>query len=261
MTATNPSQPPTNKSNQQSSRATGPLLHKIIITAIVAIVFATTLYFSKSWLSLEGLAAHETKLQSLLDANLALVLSIAFLIYVAVTALSIPGATALSLIYAWFFKFWTALALISFASTAGATCAFLISRYLLRDWVQHKFGQRFEQINRSFDDEGAFYLFTMRLIPVFPFFLVNLLMGLTSIKTTTFWWISQIGMLAGTIVYVYAGATIPDLNTLQNKGIAAAFSSTQLTNFTIAAVLLGIFPIVAKRIFVPLVQKMKSKPS
>jgi len=172
----------------------------------------------------------------------------------------IPGATMLSLTYAWFFKFWTALALISFASTTGATCAFLISRYLLRDWVQSKFAQRLEQINRSFDEEGAFYLFTMRLIPVFPFFLVNMVMGLTSVKTTTFWWVSQVGMLAGTVVIVYAGATIPDLSTLQTEGVKAVFTPAQLTKFTIAAMLLGIFPIIAKRIIVPLVQKMRPTP-
>ena len=207
------------------------------------------LYFSRNWLSLEVFAQQETKLRALLQSDPVLVLGGAFLIYVLVAGLSIPGgATGLSLVYAWFFKFWLALVLISFASTAGATAAFLIARYLLRDSVQNRFGRRLKIFNQSFENEGAFYLFTLRLIPAIPFFVTNLLMGLTKIKVTTFWWVSQIGMLAGTCVYVYAGSSIPNLNTLQAEGVSAVFTASQVTQFTIAFALLGCFPILVKKI-------------
>lgn len=213
------------------------------------IVFGIALYMSRGWLSLEVFSQQETKLQSLLRSNPILVFSGAFLIYVVVAALSIPGgATMLSLVYAWFFKFWAALVLISFASTAGATAAFLVARYFLRDAVQNRFGKRLAKINQSLETEGAFYLFTLRLIPAVPYFVTNLLMGLTTIKVTTFWWVSQIGMLAGTAVYIYAGASIPDLNTLQTDGISAVFSPAQILKFSIAFTLLGCFPIAAKKL-------------
>ena len=221
---------------------------KRIALAAWAIVFGIMLYLSRGWLSLEFFVQQETKLQSLLQAYPVLVFAGAFVIYVLVAGLSIPGgATVLSLIYAWLFKFWAALVLISFASTVGATAAFLISRYFLRDAVQIRFGKRLTKINESFDREGAFYLFTLRLIPAVPFFATNLLMGLTTIKVTTYWWVSQIGMLAGTAVYVYAGASIPDLPTLHAEGISAVFSPSQILKFTIAFTLLGCFPIAAKK--------------
>ena len=125
----------------------------------------------------------------------------------------------------------------------------MIARYFLRDSVQNRFGDRLSKIIQAFEAEGAFYLFTLRLIPAVPFFATNLLMGLTKIKASTFWWVSQIGMLAGTAVYVYAGSSIPDLNTLQTEGVSAVFSTSQITQFTIAFALLGCFPILVKKIF------------
>ena len=224
--------------------------HKMLAFAAFAIVFCVLLYFSRNWLSLEVFAQQESRLQALLQSNPVLVFGAAFLLYVVVAGLSLPGgAPILSLVYAWFFKFWAALVLVSFASTAGATLAFLIARYFLRDSVQNRFGDRLSKINQAFEAEGAFYLFTLRLIPAVPFFATNLLMGLTKIKASTFWWVSQIGMLAGTAVYVYAGSSIPDLNTLQTEGVSAVFSASQITQFTIAFALLGCFPIVVKKIF------------
>lgn len=244
----NPSKPSNPWAPATSESSKGTLASKLPALLAVVLAFAVTLYFSRSWLSLDVLATQETKLQSLLQTHPIVVLTAAFGIYVVVTALSIPGATFLSLAYAWFFKFWTGLVLVSLASTTGATLAFLISRHLLRDWVQSRFGDRLEQIDTSFEREGAYYLFTMRLIPAFPFFLINLLMGLTKINAITFWWVSQLGMLAGTVVYVYAGASIPDLNTLQTKGVSAVFSPWQLSQITIAFVLLGLFPIIVKKL-------------
>ena len=222
---------------------------KLLAFAGFAIMFVVMLYFSRNWLSLEVFSQQEAKLRALLRSNPVLVLGAAFSIYVLVAGLSIPGgATGLSLVYAWFFKFWLALVLISFASTAGATAAFLIARYLLRDSVQNRFGNRLKTFNQSFENEGAFYLFTLRLIPAVPFFVTNLLMGLTKINVTTFWWVSQVGMLAGTCVYVYAGSSIPDLNTLQAEGVSAVFTASQITQFTIAFALLGCFPILVKKV-------------
>ena len=229
--------------------------------AALVIVFAIVLYLSRSWLSLEVFAQQETKLKSLMQSDPVLVFGGAFLIYFLVAALSIPGAsTVLTLAYAWFFKFWAALVLISFASTAGATAAFLISRYLLRESVQSRFGERLAKFNQSLEHEGALYLFTLRLVPAVPFFATNLMMGLTTMKTTTFWWVSQIGMLAGTAVYVYAGHSLPDLNTLQSEGASAVFSTSQIVKLTIVFTLLGCFPIAAKKIIQRIAKRKKSGP-
>ena len=237
---TDSSTPPQNESSKR----------KVLAFAAFAVVFGVFFYFSRNWLSLEMFAQQESRLQALLQSNPVFVFGAAFLLYVVVAGLSLPGgATVLSLIYAWFFKFWAALVIVSFASTAGATIAFLIARYFLRDAVQNHFGDRLSKINQAFEAEGAFYLFTLRLIPAVPFFATNLLMGLTKIKATTFWWVSQIGMLAGTAVYIYAGSSIPDLNTLQTEGVSAVFSASQITQFTIAFALLGCFPILVKKIF------------
>lgn len=230
---------------------------KLLFVAFLAIAFLTFAYFAQNYLNLDFLAAKELELKQYYSAQPAIVFAAAFVIYVLMAGLSIPGATILSLVYAWFFGFWPALILISFASTAGATLAFLSSRYLLREWIQKKFGERLKVINEAFDREGNFYLFLMRLIPAFPFFVVNLVMGLTRIKATTFWWVSQLGMLAGTAVYVYAGSRIPDLQTLKAEGIKAVFTPNQLTQIIIALALLGLFPIVAKKI-VGAIQSKKS---
>lgn len=153
-------------------------------------------------------------------------------IYVAATALSLPLGTVLTLAGGAIFGFWPALLIVSFASAIGATLAFLASRFLLRDWVQARFGDRLRTVNDGFAREGGLYLFALRLTPVFPFWLVNLALGLTPMRTWTFYWVSQLGMLAGTAVYVYAG--------------------TQLSEFRlspglfVALVLLGIFPLIAK---------------
>lgn len=234
--------------NPNQSTSNPPTNRKLWFVAILVIAFAVLAWLSKSYFNLETLAAQEVRLNELYAAKPVLFLGAAFLLYVLMTGLSIPGATVLSLTYAWFFGFTTGLILISFASTAGATLAFLSSRYLLRDWIQNRYGEKFKVINQAFDREGNFYLFLMRLIPAFPFFVVNLVMGLTRIKATTFWWLSQLGMLAGTIVFVYAGSSIPKLETLQAEGINAVFTKQQMAQIFIALAMLGLFPIVAKKI-------------
>ena len=124
--------------------------------------------------------------------------------------------------------------------------AFLLSRFLFRDTIQSKFGDRLASFNQSLEKEGPFYLFTLRLIPAVPFFVINAVMGLTPIKTRTFWWVSQLGMLAGTFVYVYAGSSVPNLQTLADKGINAVFTPQQMTQIIGAFVLLGVFPLIVR---------------
>ena len=175
-----------------------------------------------------------------------LVFAIAFLIYVTVTGMSLPGAAGLTLVYGWYFGFVESLVLVSFASTLGATIAFLFSRYLFRDAIMNRFGDRLAKFNESLEREGSFYLFTLRLIPAIPFFIVNAVMGLTPLKPWTFWWVSQIGMLGGTAVFCYAGSSVPNLATLAEKGVNAAFSSTQMAQIIGAFVLMGAFPLVAR---------------
>jgi pyruvate/2-oxoglutarate dehydrogenase complex dihydrolipoamide dehydrogenase (E3) component/uncharacterized membrane protein YdjX (TVP38/TMEM64 family) len=162
-----------------------------------------------------------------------------FSVYVAVAALSLPGAAILTLVAGAIFGFWRGLVIVSFASSIGATLAFLSSRFLLHDWVQSKFGERLKPINEGVTKDGPFYLFALRLVPLFPFFVVNLVMGLTPIKTFPFYWVSQIGMLAGTAVFVNAGTQLAQITSL--KGI---LSPAILGSFA----LLGIFPIVAKKV-------------
>jgi len=162
-----------------------------------------------------------------------------FAVYVAVTGLSLPGAALMSLVGgAIFGLFWGTL-IVSFASSAGATLAFLASRLVLRDWVQKRFGQSLRRVNRGIEREGAFYLFTLRLIPAVPFFVINLAMGLTPMRAATFYWVSQVGMLPGTIVYLNAGTQLAAIESpagILSPGLIGAF------------VLLGLFPLAAKRI-------------
>jgi pyruvate/2-oxoglutarate dehydrogenase complex dihydrolipoamide dehydrogenase (E3) component/uncharacterized membrane protein YdjX (TVP38/TMEM64 family) len=165
--------------------------------------------------------------------------SVYFLIYVATTALSLPGAALLTLAGGAVFGLLWGTLIVSFASTIGATLAFLISRFLLRDWVAQRFGQRLAAIDEGVRREGALYLFTLRLVPVFPFFLINLLLGLTGMKARTFYWVSQLGMLAGTLVYVNAGTQLGKLESL--SGI---LSPSLIGSF----VLLGIFPLIARKV-------------
>ena len=143
-----------------------------------------------------------------------LTIALYFVIYVVVTALSLPGAAIMTLVGGGIFGLLIGTLVVSFASTIGATLAFLVSRFLLRDYVQRKFGERLRAINRGIEKEGAFYLFTLRLIPIFPFFVINLVMGLTPLKTWQFFFVSQIGMLAGTIVYVNAGSQLASIDSI-----------------------------------------------
>lgn len=191
------------------------------------------------FLTLETAKQQQEQLSSLIQDNPLLSSVSYFVIYVIVTALSLPGAAIMTLLGGALFGFGWGLLLVSFASSVGATLAFLFSRFLLRDWVQSKFGDRLSAINEGVEKQGKFYLFTLRLIPVFPFFVVNLLMGLTPIKARDFYWVSQLGMLAGTAVYVNAGTQLAEIDSL-----AGIISPPILLSF----VLLGLFPLIAKKL-------------
>ncbi len=217
----------------------------VVFVVVAAIVVIAYTQFG-DLLSLKNLAKQEAGLREFQADHPIMVDGIAFLVYVVVTGLSLPGAAVLTLVYGWYFGLLRGFVLVSFASTAGATLAFLLSRFLFRDSIQARFGERLESFNQSLERDGPFFLFTMRLIPAVPFFVINAVMGLTPIRTTTFWWVSQLGMLAGTAVFVYAGSSVPDLQTLADKGIGAVFSPSQLTQIVIAFVLLGVFPLIVR---------------
>ncbi len=217
---------------------------KRIAVALAVVAIAAVAYSQYGrHLSLENLVRHETALRAYQEQSPILALSIAFLIYVAVTGLSLPGATVLSLLFAWYFGFARAMILVSFASTTGASIAFLMSRFVFRDVVQRAFGDRLASFNAALEKEGATYLFTLRLIPLAPFFVINAVMGLTPIKLQTFWWVSQLGMLPGTAAYIWAGSSVPDLKTLAERG-AEGILSWQLA---LALVVLGLTPWVLRK--------------
>ncbi len=207
-----------------------------LIAALIVVFFAFDL---DQQLTLSGLKNSLDAFTELRDRNPVLIGGIFFLVYVIVTAASLPGAAIMTLAAGALFGLLWGTLLVSFASSLGATLAFLVSRYLLRDTVEARFNERLKTINAGIAREGAFYLFTLRLIPVFPFFLINLVMGLTGMKVLTFYVVSQIGMLAGTIVYVNAGTQLAQLDSL--SGI---LSPALILSFA----LLGIFPLLAKRL-------------
>jgi dihydrolipoamide dehydrogenase len=165
--------------------------------------------------------------------------AIYFSVYVIATALSIPGAALLTIIGGMVFGLWIGVVLVSFASSVGATLAFLVSRFLLRDWVQGKFSGHLGTINEGVEKQGGFYLFSLRLIPLFPFWMINLVMGLTPIRASTFYWVSQLGMLAGTLVYVNAGASLSHIEEFSAAGI---LTPAVISSF----VLLAIFPFIVR---------------
>ncbi len=234
---------------------------KMLVLAVVLVtVVVAYMQFGDS-LTLESLAARESQLRQFQADHPILVYGIAFVIYVGVTGLSLPGAAALTLLYGWYFGLLQGVIVVSFASTTGATLAFLLSRYLFGQAVQNRFGEKLSGFNEALRREGPFFLFTLRLIPAVPFFVINLVMGLTPIRVRTFWWVSQLGMLAGTTVYVYAGSTVPSLQVLAEHGVQAVITPTQLTQLVVAFTMLGVFPLIIRLIVKKLRSKMDAPPT
>ena len=211
---------------------------RIIVAVFIFLGISSYFYFGLSkFFDLNFVKTQLESIQSFNSKNFELSLLLYFVIYSLTVALSIPGAAILTLIGgAVYGVFWGTL-VASFASSIGATLAFFVSRILLRDWVLGRFGKYFEAINRGIEREGVFYLFALRMVPLFPFFAVNLLMGLTTIRATSFYIVSQIGMLLGTVVYVNAGSQLATINNL--SGIVSP-------NVVLSLACVGLSPLVAK---------------
>jgi pyruvate/2-oxoglutarate dehydrogenase complex dihydrolipoamide dehydrogenase (E3) component/uncharacterized membrane protein YdjX (TVP38/TMEM64 family) len=205
-----------------------------LLAAIAALVVAFFAFDLRQYVSLEYLQSQRAALEAQRAAHPVATAAAFFLAYVAVTGLSLPGAAILTLAGGAIFGLLWGTVIVSFASSIGATAAFLASRFVLRDWVQARFGDKLKALNEGVRREGAFYLFALRLVPAFPFFVINLAMGLTPIRTATFYWVSQLGMLAGTVAYVYAGTQLGEFRL--SAGLVAAF------------VILGVFPLAARRV-------------
>ena len=218
-------------------KKTAPKLLLITVIVILAVLFfALDL---GQYFTLENLKGHQEDLNAYYLEHKLIMISTYFLAYVAVAALSLPGAAVMTLAGGALFGLGVGFVLVSFASTIGATLAFLVARFLLRDTVENKFGDKLTAINEGIRKDGAFYLFTLRLVPIFPFFIINLLMGLTSLRASVFYLISQVGMLPGTLVFVNAGTQLARIDSLQ--GI---LSPSLILSFA----LLGVFPLIAKKL-------------
>ncbi len=189
----------------------------VIVLVIIGLIAAFKIFGLGDYLSLAYIKESQQNFQELYANNRVAVIAGYMLIYVIVTAMSLPGAAVMTLAGGAVFGFITGLVAVSFASTIGATMACFVSRFILRDWVQGKIGDKLKTVNDGVEKEGAFYLFTLRLIPVFPFWLINLGMGLTKMPLKTFYWVSQIGMLAGTAVYVNAGKELGKIDSLSGS--------------------------------------------
>ncbi len=216
-------------------------MKKSKLILLLSIICITSLFYwfdLHQYLSLEYLQSVKSNLDILISDKPVLSGVVFFFSYVLITALSLPGAAIMTLVSGAIFGLMWGIILVSFSSTIGATLAFLISRYLFQDYIQKRFYKQMQAINEGIEREGAFYLFTLRLIPVFPFFVINMVIGITSLSVKTFFWVSQLGMLAGTIVYVNAGTQLAQLDSL--SGI---LSPAILFSF----ILLGLFPLIAKK--------------
>jgi uncharacterized membrane protein YdjX (TVP38/TMEM64 family) len=211
----------------------------IIVLVIVGLIIAFKVFNLGEYLTLSYIKESQAKFQVLYSENRGAVIAGYMVIYVLVTSLSLPGAAIMTLAAGALFGLVVGTIVVSFASTIGATLACFVSRFILRDWIQGKFGEKLKTINEGIEKEGSFYLFTLRLIPIFPFWLINLVMGLTKMPLRTFYWVSQLGMFAGTIVYVNAGKELGKIESL--SGI---LSPTLILSF----VLLGLFPIITKKL-------------
>lgn len=214
-------------------------LKKILIVLVIAALIALFKIFNLGeYLTLSYIKESQEKFQILYGDHRAAVIAIYMIIYILVTSLSLPGAAVMTIAAGALFGLIVGTVAVSFASTIGATLACFVSRFILRDWIQARFGDKLKTVNDGVEREGSLYLFTLRLIPVFPFWLINLVMGLTKMPLKKFYWVSQVGMLAGTIVYVNAGkeiAKIESLSGILSPGLILSF------------VLLGLFPLLAKK--------------
>jgi pyruvate/2-oxoglutarate dehydrogenase complex dihydrolipoamide dehydrogenase (E3) component/uncharacterized membrane protein YdjX (TVP38/TMEM64 family) len=198
------------------------------IAALVVLLIAAAVFSGAGdALTLEQLKARQAELQAWAGANVWLASLAYFFVYVLATAASIPGAAILTLAGGALFGLLAGTVLVSFASTIGATLAFLVARFLLRRPLRERYGERLKAFDAGIERDGAFYLFTLRLVPIFPFFMINLLAGLTALRTWTYYWVSQLGMLPATVVYVYAGTQLAQIESpadVLSPGLLGAFA-------------------------------------
>jgi len=215
-------------------------MKKVAIVILVIGLFALfKILHLDQYLTLSYIKASQGKFALLYAEHTVFVVAVYTVVYILVTSLSLPGAAVLTIAGGAIFGLWIGTLIVSFASTIGATIACSVSRFLLRDWVQSRFTDKISRINHEIEKEGAFYLFTLRLIPIFPFWIINLVIGVTKISLFTFYWISQVGMLPGTMVYINAGKELAKIESLSGM-----LSPSLIFSF----VLLGLFPITVKKI-------------
>jgi uncharacterized membrane protein YdjX (TVP38/TMEM64 family) len=210
-----------------------------VVTVIVGLAILFKVLGLGQYLTLSYVKASQAKLAAVYADHRLMVIAAYMVIYIIVTSLSLPGAAIMTLAGGALFGLLIGTVIVSFASTIGATLACFVSRFVLREWVQGRFEDKLKEVNEGIEREGGFYLFTLRLIPIFPFWLINLVMGLTKMPLRTFYWVSQVGMLAGTIVYVNAGKELAKINS-----ISGILSPGLILSF----VLLGLFPIATKKL-------------
>ena len=210
----------------------------LIVLFLTSLFFAIWLFDLSQYLTLDFIHTQQEAFKKLQVSQPLLVMGIFFIAYIVITSLSLPGAAVMTLLGGALFGFWQGLITVSFASSIGATLAFLLARFLLRDWIQGRYQKQLAVLNDGFEKEGSFYLFAIRLVPLFPFFLVNILTSVMPIKTRSFYAASQLGMLPGTAVYVYAGTELGKIQSL---------SEIASPSVLVAFALLGLFPIIAKK--------------
>ena len=211
----------------------------IILLALFVVVTLFFVFDLGQFLTLDYVKQQQQSIDAYYVDNRIVTLIGFFVLYVVITGASLPGAAVLTLAAGGIFGLLTGVLLVSFASTLGASIAFLVSRYLFRESVQSRFGGSLQSINNGIDKDGAFYLFALRLVPAFPFFVINLLMGLTRLRLWTYFWVSQLGMLAGTVVYVNAGTQLAQI-----ESASGIFSTGIILSF----VLLALLPFIGKKI-------------
>lgn len=211
----------------------------VVVTLVVGLAILFKVLGLGQYFTLSYVKESQATLVALYVDHPVTVIGVYMAVYIIVTSLSLPGAAIMTLAAGALFGILIGTVVVSFSSTIGATLACFVSRFALRDWVQGKFGEKLKEVNEGIAREGSFYLFTLRLIPIFPFWLINLVMGLTTMPLRTFYWVSQIGMLAGTIVYVNAGRELAKINS-----ISGILSPGLILSFAV----LGLFPIAMKKL-------------
>jgi len=216
----------------------GMIKRILVVSVIICLIASYFIFDFDQYFSLEYIKASREQFQALYAEHTFTVIAVYFGVYVAATALALPAAAVLTLAGGALFGVMAGTVIVSFASSIGAAVAFIVARYLLRDWVQGRFGDKLQKINEGVERDGAFYLFTLRLIPIFPFFAINTVVALTPMRLVTYYWVSQVGMFPATLVYVNAGKEL---------GRIDSFSGLLSPSLIISFAILGIFPLVMKK--------------